>query len=103
MVGVCEPLVDDADPDAFRNCLIDTGLEAVPSCQMHTYLVTQEGCPHCAEAKEKLAPLIRSGKVQTIDSNDPLGHSLLDKAGLDYVPGLLLADCRHEVIATLEI
>lgn len=56
-------------------------------------MITSEGCPHCAEAKELLKDKIESGRIRILDvSKDNDALELAKKYNVEAVPTVIVND-----------
>ena len=93
-----------ADEEAnLRDCLISAASRVDSGCRPQAYLITNRNCQACEESKEELRGHLKTGAVKELDSADPLAERLLNGMEIDSVPALVLADCKGEVLAQLQI
>ncbi len=70
-------------------------------CAVHAVLLTQEGCPFCANAVNALTA--EGVKFETLDVAAGRGLDIAERAGVDEVPHLLLVNCTDEIMAELDL
>jgi len=97
----CEPQVDDN----FRDCMIEEASKLKDTdCAPKTYLIASQWCGGCETAKQELQPLIDTGQIIVLDSNDPIADNLMKQADAkEVVPMLAITDCDGNLIGELEI
>ena len=87
----------------LRDCLIEAALRETHECRPQAYLITNADCAACEQSKEELKQHLETGAVKELDSADPQAERLLIGMEAERVPALVLADCKGEVLAQLEI
>ena len=85
------------------NTFIDTFLEEARKagtdiCPVHSVLITQEGCPSCADMSGRLSDLVKSGSIRSIAEESDEAARLMIEADVDMVPQLFNVDCDGHVV-----
>lgn len=91
-----------ADAANLRDCIIEQARQVTP-CTPQTYLIADEGCQGCEEARAMLERHIGEGAVKVLPSTDPLAAQMCANLEVDAVPALILADCQGEPLLQLQI
>ena len=77
--------------------------EVAPQCPATPVLITREGCQPCQDSKEALKTEISSGTVRVLSIDQEEAVKLMQQAGVDMVPQLLLVNCHGDVVDELEL
>ena len=55
-------------------------------------LITTPGCPHCADAKKKLADKIKSKEIKVCSASTKKGTAICKRLGINEAPTLVECD-----------
>ena len=65
-------------------------------CSPKFALFTNDGCPFCAEEKEKKKDKLASGVMHEVNLDTPEGAKIAEQNGVEYTPAILLLDCHNK-------
>lgn len=84
------------------DCLKDLVRTAQGECRPKLVLFTQENCLPCNDEKVLHQEAIREGIIQEVSINSQEGRAIAAKNEIDFVPSLVLLDCKDNLIYPAE-
>ena len=86
------------DGDLALFCIKEVVRTAKGECRPKLVLLTQENCIPCQEQKDQFKTDLDSGIIHEVGVTSEEGISIIKKNGIEFIPSLLLLDCRDNII-----
>lgn len=94
-VNACYAIEDNKEAlECVKECVrTDEG-----NCHSKLVLLTHDSCTPCEKEKDIHRKAINEGIIQLIDIDTPEGMEISKKNDIDFVPILVLLDCKNKII-----
>ena len=94
----CFALEEDAAAlDCLKGVVRDMRQDGT-ACQPKLVILSQKGCPYCAQEQTRHREDIEAGVMQVMDVHSAEGLEIAKQNGIDQVPAILLLDCQNNLI-----